>query len=152
MEEMSKKTKRLEKENTNLTRKHDLTNQNILKMAEERTKTNEELRTLQKKNEKLTSIINQMQRQGRGVPGGKGGMIRGGTEGEFLERDLDGTESDYEYEEGDEDEDDDENGSEGDYNEDTEEELHLDTPRPFGPVPPPSLPTNGATASNGVKH
>ncbi|RKF56536.1 Alpha-taxilin [Erysiphe neolycopersici] len=152
MEEMSKKTKRLEKENTNLTRKHDLTNQNILKMAEERTKTNEELRTLQKKNEKLTSIINQMQRQGRGVPGSKGGMIRGGTEGEFLERDLDGTESDYEYEEGDEDEDDDDDGSEGDYNEDTEEELHLDTPRPFGPVPPPCLPTNGATASNGVKH
>ncbi|RKF74951.1 Alpha-taxilin [Golovinomyces cichoracearum] len=149
MEEMSKKTKRLEKENTNLTRKHDLTNQNILKMAEERTKTNEDLKALQKKNEKLTSIINQMQKQGRGVLSGRKNIAGGSIEGDYIERDLDGTESDYEYEEVDEEEE--EEGSEGEYNEDTEEELHLDTSRPFGPVPPPSLPINGDSASNNVK-
>merc|ERR1711964_639216 len=53
MEEMSKKTKRLEKDNMTLTRKHDLTNQNILKI-EERSKTNMEMDSLRKKNEKLT--------------------------------------------------------------------------------------------------
>ncbi|RKF82962.1 Alpha-taxilin [Golovinomyces cichoracearum] len=152
MEEMSKKTKRLEKENTNLTRKHDLTNQNILKMAEERTKANEDLKALQKKNEKLTSIINQMQKQGRGVLSGRTNIAEGSIEGDYIERDLDGTESDYEYEEGEEvDEEEEEEGSEGEYNEDTEEELHLDTSRPFGPVPPPSLPINGASASNNAK-
>lgn len=151
MEEMSKKTKRLEKENTNLTRKHDLTNQNILKMAEERTKTNEDLQALQKKNEKLTSIINQMQKQGRGVPGNKINVTGESAEGDFLGRDLDGTESDYE----DEDEEGEENdeGSDGDYNEDTEDELHVDAPKQFGPVPPPALPINGASVTaNGVKH
>jgi hypothetical protein len=159
MEEMSKKTKRLEKENMNLTRKHDLTNQNILKMAEERTKTNLEMDSLRKKNEKLTSIINQMQKQGRGVAGGMATMAEGSTEGEYVEGDLDGTESDYEYEDeegedGDGEQEDGDEVSEGDYNEDTEEELHPEGPKPFGPVPPPTLAVaNGVMASaNGVKH
>src|ERR1700709_1743334 len=77
MEEMSKKTKRLEKENLTLTRKHDATNRSILEMAEERTKTNQEMEALKKKNEKLTSIINQMQKQGRGVAGGMAGLAPG---------------------------------------------------------------------------
>ncbi|KAE9366164.1 hypothetical protein N431DRAFT_472719 [Stipitochalara longipes BDJ] len=159
MEEMSKKTKRLEKENMNLTRKHDLTNQNILKMAEERTKTNLEMDSLRKKNEKLTSIINQMQKQGRGVAGGMATMAEGSTEGEYVEGDLDGTESDYEYEDeegedGDGEQEDGDEVSEGDYNEDTEEELHPEGPKPFGPVPPPTLAVaNGVMApANGVKH
>ena len=158
MEEMSKKTKRLEKENMNLTRKHDLTNQNILKMAEERTKTNLEMDSLRKKNEKLTSIINQMQKQGRGVAGGMATMAEGSTEGEYAEGDMDGTESDYEYEdeEGDDGDGEQEEGdevSEGDYNEDTEEELHPEA-KTFGPVPPPTLAVaNGVTApANGIKH
>jgi hypothetical protein len=158
MEEMSKKTKRLEKENMNLTRKHDLTNQNILKMAEERTRTNLEMDSLRKKNEKLTSIINQMQKQGRGVAGGMASMAEGSTEGEYVEGDLDGTESDYEYEDeegedGDGEEEDGDEGSQGDYNEDTEEELHPEA-KPFGPVPPPTLnAANGmAGAANGIKH
>merc|ERR1712230_319907 len=88
MEEMSKKTKRLGKENATLTRKHDLTDQNILKMAEERSKTNMEMDSLRKKNEKLTSIINQMQKQGRGVAGGMAAMAEGSTEGEYVEGDL----------------------------------------------------------------
>jgi uncharacterized coiled-coil protein SlyX len=149
MEEMSKKTKRLEKENNTLTRKHDLTNRNILEMAEERTKTNMEIDTLRKKNEKLTDIINQMQKQGRGLAQGIAGVVEGSVEGEYAEGDPEGTESEYEYE--------DEEGSEGDYDEDTEEELHAEVQQPFGPVPPPppsSQPTtNRISASvNGVKH
>jgi len=61
MEEMSKKTKRLEKENLTLTRKHDATNRSILEMAEERTKKSQELDASNKKVEKMKSIINQMQ-------------------------------------------------------------------------------------------
>jgi hypothetical protein len=157
MEEMSKKTKRLEKENMNLTRKHDLTNQNILKMAEERSRTNMAMDDLRKRNEKLTSIINQMQKQGRGVAGGMAGVAEGNT-GEYVEGDLDGTESDYEYEDeegedGDGEEEEGDEGSEGDYNEDTEEEVHPEGPKPFGPVPPPTLPqANGVAAANGIKH
>lgn len=171
MEEMSKKTKRLEKENSNLTRKHDLTNQNILKMAEERTKSVGELDALRKKNEKLTSIINQMQKQGRGVAAGLGmaGEVEG-MEGEIYhageEGDLEGTESDYEYddEEGEDEDGEEEEGdelSEGDYHEDTEEELHAQAQQgsqPFGPVPPPQLALGSVTingvpmAVNGIKH
>lgn len=147
MEEMSKKTKRLERENLNLTRKHDLTSKNILEMAEERTKTNQELETIRKKNEKLTNIINQMQKQGRGLARGMAGVVEDSMEGEFVggEGDPEGTdESEYEYEE----------GSEGEYDEDTEEEAHPETQQPFGPVPPPPPPPqllNHGIAANGVK-
>jgi chromosome segregation ATPase len=148
MEEMSKKTKRLEKENLTLTRKHDATNRSILEMAEERTKNNLELEALKKKNEKLTSIINQMQKQGRGVAGGMAGMASGSLEGEYAEGDLEGTESDYE--EGYDDDEGEEDGSEeGDYDEDTEDEVH-EVPKPFGPAPPP--PVLNGSAVNGIKH
>lgn len=151
MEEMSKKTKRLEKENMTLNRKHDATNQNILKMAEERTKYQQEVDSEKKKNMKLTSIINQMQKQGRGVAGNM--SLPEGSIGEYAEGD-EGTES--EYEEGDEyEEGEGEGESEGEYDEDTEDELH-EAPKPFGPVPPPPPPqaaVNGAMAgTNGVKH
>jgi DNA repair exonuclease SbcCD ATPase subunit len=154
MEDMSKKTKRLEKENMNLTRKHDLTNQNILKMATERTKSNDELEALRKKNEKLTSIINQMQKQGRGVPGGMIGMAEGSVEGEYP--DVEGTESEYEYDDEEAEDGDEEGSEEGEYDEDTEEELHLPEPKPFGPAPPPT-PLSSANGSlpalaNGIKH
>ncbi|KAI9742231.1 MAG: hypothetical protein M1818_004131 [Claussenomyces sp. TS43310] len=148
MEEMSKKTKRLERENLNLTRKHDLTSKNILEMAEERTKTNQELETFRKKNEKLTDIINQMQKQGRGLAQGMAGMVEESVEGDFVEGEVDpeGTDSEYEYE--------DEEGSEGDYDEDTEEEAHPEAPQPFGPVPPPppSQAVSNGIAANGIKH
>jgi hypothetical protein len=140
MEEMSKKTKRLEKENLSLTRKHDLTNRNILDMAEERTKDKQEIEGLKRKNDTLNNIIKQMQQQGRGVPEGMAGMVEGGSEDEEGEGD---TESDYEFD----DEEGEEGGEhEGDY--DTEEDLH---PEVFGPAPPPP-PTNGLAATNGVKH
>ncbi|KAM3075582.1 hypothetical protein ACMFMG_007719 [Clarireedia jacksonii] len=141
MEEMSKKTKRLEKENMALTRKHDVTSKNILTMAEERNKNTQELEALKKRNEKLRDIIDQMQKQGRGLAQGMAGVV----EGEYTEGDLEGTESEYEYEEEGEDE-----GSEGEYDEDTEEDLHPDVPRPFGPVPPPPPAMNGMATANGV--
>ena len=124
MEEMSKKTKRLEKDNLNLTRKHDLTNRNILEMAEERTKVNKEMETLRKKNNTLESVIRRMQEQGR-APAGTGA----------LEGDEEGTESDYE-----EDDYDEEGSEEGDYDDDTEEEAlqaQVGALPTFGPVPPP---------------
>jgi hypothetical protein len=149
MEEMSKKTKRLEKENSNLTRKHDLTNQNILKMAEERSKSNMEIDALRKKSEKLNSIIKQMQTQGRGL----GNVITEGqgahAQGDYIERDLEGEEeSEYYDDDGDHEEESEE------YDEDTEEELLQEPPTQpmFGPVPPPVPAMNGIVAANGIKH
>ena len=127
MEEMSRKTKRLEKENLNLTRKHDLTNRNILEMAEDRTRVNKELETLRKKNNTLESVIRRMQEQGRAPAAGS-----------TLEGDEEGTESDYddeeEYEEGD--------SEDAEYDDDDTEEEALQAqvgslPPTFGPVPPP---------------
>jgi hypothetical protein len=127
MEEMSKKTKRLEKENLTLSRKHEATNQNILKMAEERTKNHREMELLRKKNENLEKLCRGMQAQGRGQVAL--------TEQE----DEDGTESEYDEE------DYEDEGSE-EYDDDTEEE-NIER-RPFGPVPPPPPPpqnlANGA--------
>lgn len=144
MEEMSKKTKRLEKENLNLTRKHDLTNRNILEMAEERTRVNKDLETLRKKNNTLESVIRRMQEQGRAP-----------ATGSALEGEEEGTESDYdedeEYEEGSED---------GEYDDDTEEEAlqsQVGSLPTFGPVPPPppasQAPINGKANGevNGLK-
>ena len=148
MEEMSKKTKRLEKENLNLTRKHDLTNRNILEMAEERTRVNKEMETLRKKNSTLERCIRGMQDQGRGQ-----------APANVLEGDEEGTESDFEEEEDYEEE---EGSEEGEYDDDTEEEVALQATAgglpAFGPVPPPP-PTNKALVNgkangevNGVKH
>jgi len=145
MEEMSKKTKRLEKENSNLTRKHDLTNSNILKMAEERSKTNMEMDDLRKKSEKLRSIIEQMQKQGRGLPNGMVEPAGASMQGEYAEHEGE-EESEY-YDDDDAEE----------FDEDTEEEILHETPATYGPVPPPmtmpmGLPVNGVMASNGIRH
>ena len=124
MEEMSKKTKRLEKDNLNLTRKHDLTNRNILEMAEERNRQNKDIENLRKRNTTLESVIRGMQNQGR-APAGAGA----------VDVDEDGTESDYE-----EDYDDEEGSEEGEYDDDTEEEAlqaQVGGLPTFGPVPPP---------------
>ena len=50
---MSKKTKRLEKENLNLTRKQEATNKNIFQMAEERSQSQQTIDQLARENEKL---------------------------------------------------------------------------------------------------
>jgi hypothetical protein len=146
MEEMSKKTKRLEKENIQLTRKHDSTSRNVIEMADQRTKSDKEIEMLKKKNAKLENLCRALQRERRGYEPEAGG----------LEGDEEGTESEYDY--------DDEEGSEeeGDYDDDTEEEaLHPaeGAPPTFGPVPPPPPPTtqtivNGKVYGgvNGVKH
>lgn len=136
MEEMSKKTKRLEKENQNLQRHKEITNRNIGEMVEERHKMQEELarktkdaEDQRKKIARLETLCRGMQAQGRGqVPMNE------------LEEDEEVTESEYEY-----DDEEDEEGS-GDYDDDTEEDAIEPVPerRPFGPVPPPPPPPQAA--------
>jgi hypothetical protein len=134
MEEMSKKTKRLEKENLTLTRKHDQTNRNILEMAEERTRNHEELEKWRKKSHHLEALCRRMQAQGRGQ----------GLAAE-LNGDDEGTES--EYDEDYEDDEDDEGISDDEYELDNpDHEINGDrsAPQPnekpvFGPPPPPNL-------------
>lgn len=150
MEDMSKKTKRLEKENDALKRKHEKMNGNIFKMAEERNKHLKDIEDARKNTDKLKSIINQMQQQGRGIPQGMQGTVEsvyGEGEGE-VDGDSDYEEDEEEYEEGSED------GEEGEYEEDDEEtedehpaEQQQQPPvQPFGPERPPpavSATTNG---------
>jgi myosin heavy subunit len=143
MEDMSKKTKRLERENENLKRKHDQVNGNILKMAEERNKNLGEIDELKKKLEKLNGIIKQMQQQGRGIPPGLTGTVENG----YVEGDLDGDESEYEDDEYDEGEDEEVSDDGDEYDDETEDELHQQQqPQPYGPERPPPAPvaaTNG---------
>lgn len=146
---MSKKTKRLEKENLNLTRKHELTNRNILEMAEERTKINKEVEHLKKKNNTLESIVRKMQEQGR-TPAPRGGAGGG------LEGDEEVTESDY-----DDDEEDEDFGSEeeGDYDVETDEELQAAQAQApaqqsavYGPPPPSSSSASSARVNGSGVH
>lgn len=151
MEDMSKKTKRLEKENENLKRKHEKMNQNIFKMADERNKHLKDIEDQKKNNEKLKSIITQMQQQGRGIPQGMQGTVESCyTEGEG---EVDGEESEYEddeeYEEGDDVSEEGEEEYEED-DEETEDEApqcqpaEPQQPQPYGPErPPPPVTTNG---------
>jgi uncharacterized coiled-coil protein SlyX len=151
MEDMSKKTKKLEKENDTQKRKIEALNQNIVKMAEERTKNHKDLVDVKKKNEKLTSIINQMQQQGRGIPQGMQGTVENcyaegdaGDEGELEEGEEEESEYEYEDEEGEE-----EGSVEGEFDDDTEEEVHehsLPRTQTFGPERPP-LAANGTAAA-----
>ncbi|KAI1776461.1 myosin-like coiled-coil protein-domain-containing protein [Hypoxylon cercidicola] len=143
MEDMSKKTKKLEKENEAYKRKEGALNQNIFKMAEERNRHIKDLEDIKKKNDKLTSIINQMQQQGRGIPQGMQGTVEscyaegaeGDEEGELEDGDED---SEYEYE----DEGDEEVSDEHEFDDDTEEELMPQVPGAYGPERPPAM-TNG---------
>ena len=128
MEEMSKKTKRLEKENLTLTRKHDLTNRNILEMAEERTRSNKELEQLRKKNGTLENVIRGMQQQGR-TPA-EPSVLEGSEEDEASDYD-----EDEEYEE-------DDSQAEDYDDEETEDDAELQARQnglapTYGPVPPP---------------
>jgi myosin heavy subunit len=143
MEEMSKKTKRLEKENHTLNRKHEQTNRNILEMAEERTRNHEELERWRRKCHHLEALCRRMQAQGRG----EGLALAEGDD--HLEGDDEGTESEYD----DDYEDEDEDISDED---DPEPPVHrIDQPseKPvFGPTPPPNLleaRANGNAVLNG---
>lgn len=141
MEEMSKKTKRLEKENHNLQRNKEVINRNIAEMAEQRQQMQDELSRKtkevddqRKKIARLETLCRGMQAQGRGqVPMND------------LEDDEEITESEYE------DEDEDDEGS-AEYDDDTEDDALEPMPerRPFGPVPPPPPPPQAAnTKING---
>lgn len=151
MEDMSKKTKRLEKENENLKRKHEKMNQNIFKMADERNKHLKDIEDQKKNNEKLKSIITQMQKQGRGIPQGMQGTVESCyAEGEG---EVDGEESEYEedeeeYEEGEEGSEEGEEEYEEDDEETEDEGPHgppaiAQQPQPYGPERPPPATTNG---------
>lgn len=111
---MSKKTKRLEKENLALSRKSETTNRNLLEMAEERTRHQKELETLKKKNLKLESICRALQKERNTLEN----RLR--AEGEELLED-DGDSEDYEEDSEDLDEGSEE-GSDDEGDEDTEEE------------------------------
>ena len=127
---MSKKTKRLEKENHTLNRKHEQTNRNILEMAEERTRNQEELERWRRKCQHLEALCRRMQAQGRGE-----GLAEGD---DHLDNDDEGTESEYD----DDYEDEEDLSEEGDLDESDRGISQLSTPseRPvFGPPPPPSL-------------
>ncbi|KAK3373958.1 myosin-like coiled-coil protein-domain-containing protein [Lasiosphaeria ovina] len=152
MEDMSKKTKRLERENENLKRKHEQVNGNILKMAEERNKNLHEIEDLKKKLDKLNGIIKQMQQQGRGIQQGMAAPVENGYAG--AEGGLEGDESEYEdeYDEGEDEEvsDEGDEGDEGDeYDDETEDELHQQQPQPqaYGPERPPPATAVTATAT-----
>jgi hypothetical protein len=127
MEEMSKKTKRLEKENASLTRKHEATNQSIINMAEERTKYQKEVEQLRKRNENLEKLCRGMQAQRRGIPPIPPAQGPGRTD-----NDDDGTESEYDYS------DDEYDGSldEDDYEDsDGQTEHHISRTANKGPLP-----------------
>ncbi|KAI1258807.1 myosin-like coiled-coil protein-domain-containing protein [Xylariaceae sp. FL1019] len=135
MEDMSKKTKKLEKENESYRRKDTALNQNILKMAEERNKNLQDLDDIKKKNDKLKSIINQMQQQGRGIPAGMQGAVDHSGDrahgAEDLDEGIDDSECEYEGEEG--------LSDEGEFDDDTEEEVP-NVPGAYGPErPPPAM-------------
>lgn len=127
---MSKKTKRLEKENHTLNRKHEQTNRNILEMAEERTRNQEEMERWRRKCQHLEALCRRMQAQGRGE-----GLADGD---EHLDHDDEGTESEYD----DDYEDEEELSEEGELDEPDRDMLRTDaaSQRPvFGPPPPPNL-------------
>lgn len=144
---MSKKTKRLEKENLNLTRKQEATNKNIFQMAEERSQSQQTIDRLTRENEKLKNLCRAMQSgEYAGVGSGvaPGGDIHRDAQGRLSIDELEG-ETDSEYEDDEEyDEDEDEEEGEYDDEDDTEDEHGLvdvqPQPRAYGPPPPPPPP------------
>jgi STE24 endopeptidase len=146
MEDMSKKGKRLEKENEALKRHKEATTANIIHMAEERQDWKRKIEAADKKNEKLMSIIQQMQQQGRKVPREPVATVEPSTveacfpdSHEHGAAEGEGEESEYSDEEGEE-----EGLSE--FDDDTEEEpqpSEQGPPVPYGPERPPQPTTNG---------
>ncbi|KAI5358385.1 Putative Taxilin family [Septoria linicola] len=145
MEEMSKKTKRLEKENLNLTRKQEATNKNIFQMAEERSQSQQAIDRLTRENEKLKKLCRAMQTGGYGNAQQMAQQGHAGQGADEFDEGLEGeTESEYEDdEEYDEDE--------GEYDDDTEEEPMDEHTRVYGPPPPPP-PQTEVIKPNGQIH
>ncbi|KAM3527114.1 hypothetical protein MY4038_006500 [Beauveria bassiana] len=146
MQEQSKKCKRLDKENEALKRQKEATAANIIRMAEERQQWKSQMDAADKKTQKLMSIIQQMQQQGRKVPTAMASTLESCINNEDPAED--GEDSDYSEEV--------EEGSDLD---DTEEETPLQsrsqppqagpatTKVPYGPERPPRPP--GSAAING---
>jgi TolA-binding protein len=113
MEEMSKKTKRLEKDNQSLQRNKEVTNRNIAEMVEERTKMQEEINRRSKEAEDQRKKIARLETLCRGMQAQGRGQVPMADEGS------------------------------AEYDDDTEDDAIEPTPdqrRPFGPVPPPPPP------------
>lgn len=145
---MSKKTKRLEKENLSLTRKQEATNKNIFQMAEERSQSQQAIDRLQRENEKLKKLCRAMQTGGYNAPGMPNHPNQHALASQRhvvpgADQDYEGTESEYDDEEYDEEDDEEDDGE---YDDDTEEELSPaigmdEHGKPvYGPVPPPPPP------------
>ncbi|CAG9944472.1 unnamed protein product [Clonostachys rosea f. rosea IK726] len=142
MEDMSKKGKRLEKENESLKRQKEATAANIIRMAEERQEWKKKTEAAERKSEKLMSIIQAMQQQGRSVPPSMASTMEscfsdshGGGEGD--------DESDY-SEDGEEDL--------SEFDDDTEEETQPTEQAPpvtYGPERPPQQQPKATTTVNG---
>lgn len=129
MEDMSKKGKRLEKENEALKRQKEATAANILRMAEERQDWKSKMDAAERKSEKLMSIIQQMQQQGRKVPSGMTATVESCYSDSHA--DAKGEDSDY-TDEGE--------GEASEFDDDTEEEPQPGpSPEPvkYGPERPP---------------
>lgn len=144
MEDMSKKGKRLEKENEALKRQKEATAANIIRMAEERQDWKKKTEIAEKKTEKLMSIIQQMQQQGRKVPPGMAGAVESCYSDSQGGNEVD--ESDYSDEDGEEEEEEEEELSE--FDDDTEEETQPNehnVPVPYGPERPPQPATTATT-------
>ncbi|KAK2608733.1 hypothetical protein QQS21_002722 [Conoideocrella luteorostrata] len=147
MEDMSKKGKRLEKENEALKRQKEATAANIIRMAEERQGWKKQLDSAEKKVEKLMSIIQQMQHQGRKGPPGLASAMES-TYSDNQEGVAEGDdESDYSHEGGDE--------ELSEFDDDTEEEPQPVQKQPgpltYGPErpPPPAQQQQTSATTNG---
>lgn len=150
MEEMSKKTKRLEKENETMKRKHEATNASIISMAEERETMRTKTADATKKAEKLISIIEQMQQQGRKVPPAMATTLESCYSDSNGHVEGDGSDYSDEVDEVDEEEEGEEDDPSEDFDDDTEEEPQLaeEAPlRPYGPERPPAPPASEVTTN-----
>ncbi|KAK9354857.1 myosin-like coiled-coil protein-domain-containing protein [Lipomyces doorenjongii] len=101
MEQMTKKTKKLEKENKQLTKKAETMNKNILEMAEERTRQQKEAETTKKRMTKLESLCRAFQAE-RIALESKIAELEGGLHESYD--DDDDADYDEEYDEDEEDE------------------------------------------------
>lgn len=130
MEDMSKKSKQLEKDNAHLKRQKDATSENVLRLAEERQEYQTRIKSAEKKAERLMSIIKGMQDQGRAVP-----PSMASTLDKYYSENPQGDEESEYSDEGEEEGD----LSEFDDDEDTEEDAQpSDNPMPvYGPERPP---------------
>ncbi|KAK9247882.1 myosin-like coiled-coil protein-domain-containing protein [Lipomyces tetrasporus] len=104
MEQMTKKTKRLEKENKILIKKAETMNKNILEMVEERTKQQKEAETTKKRMAKLENLCRALQAE-RIALESKIAELEGGIHESYDDDDVEYDDDDEEYDDDEEDED-----------------------------------------------